>query len=76
MHLAQTRTVLTFPSITALTFCRFGKKVLFVTPVIRLPTPPFFLANPRRAMEVPACGRFPQIAQTFDMVLIPFVLSN
>lgn len=68
MHLAQTRIVLVRPSTTALTFCRLGRNVLRETPVTRLPTPPFFLASPRRLILLPVEGPFPQISQTLDIM--------
>jgi hypothetical protein len=56
----------------ARTFLRFGKNRLGFTPVIFWPTPPFFLAKPRRFMVLPATGFLPHIAQIFDIFVTPF----
>lgn len=52
-------------------FCKLGRKKRLDMPVIFLPTPPFFLANPRRLMLLPARGFFPQIAHILDIELPP-----
>ncbi len=67
-HLVQTRILFMEPLRETLIFWRLGEKVRFEIPVIFLPTPPFFLALPRRIMLLPACSLLPQIAQTRGMI--------
>src|SRR3990172_2006335 len=53
MALAETLTLHTFPSMTARTFCMLALNLRFVMPVILRPTPPRYLALPRRQMFFP-----------------------
>ena len=63
----QTKILFTVPLKETLIFWRLGEKVRFEIPVIFLPTPPFFLALPRREMLLPARVPLPQTAQTRDI---------
>ena len=58
---------LAVPFRIALTVWIFGRNLLFVIPVIFLPTPPFFFARPLRAIVLPATGLFPQIEHIRDI---------
>src|SRR6059058_49669 len=49
--------------------CRFGTNMRGTFLVTCRPTPPFFLAIPRRRMVLPLVGFDPVIAQILDMVL-------
>ncbi len=63
-HEVQTRIVLVAPVVVVtLTRCKFGLKVLFVIPVIFVPTPPKYLALPRVSTLLPTNGRLPQTSQ-------------
>ena len=68
-HLTQTRILCGVPSTMALTVFRLGRKRRGVMPVIFRPTPPFFLARPRRTIVLPATGFLPQIKHIFDIFL-------
>src|SRR2546421_12148598 len=50
-------------------WCRFGANKRGTILVTCRPTPPFFLAIPRRRMMLPRMGFDPVMVQTFDMVL-------
>ena len=67
-HLAQTLILFGLPLTRALTILIFGKKRLLVLPVMRWPTPPFFLASPRLFIVRPAEGPFPHIVHTLDII--------
>jgi hypothetical protein len=67
-HLVQTLILFVSPSIIARTILRLGKKRRLLIPVIRWPTPPFFLANPRLDIVRPATGFFPHISHIRDIV--------
>ncbi len=48
-----------------------------VIPVVFLPTPPFFFANPRRVMEFPLMAFLPHIAHFFDIaILLKYHVEN
>jgi hypothetical protein len=68
-HLTQTRILFGVPSIIALTVFKFGMNLRAVIPVIFWPTPPFFLARPRRTSVRPATGFLPQIKHIFDIFI-------
>ena len=50
-------------------WCRFGVNSRGTILVTCRPTPPFFLAIPRRRMVLPRMGFDPVMVQTFDIVL-------
>lgn len=54
MALVETFTLTTRPSITARTRWMFGLNFRLLRPVILRPTPPRYLALPRRVIEPPA----------------------
>src|SRR5438309_5181549 len=62
MALTATRIVFTVPSISTLTRWRLGLNLRLVTPVTLRPTPPRYLALPRRRILLPPTGFFPVIA--------------
>src|SRR5262249_40960748 len=62
MHWTQTRWRLTVPLMSIWMFWRLGRKVRRLMPVTLRPTPPRYLALPRRAYLFPKTGFFPQIA--------------
>lgn len=62
IHFAQTRIFFIFLSMTTCFDWRLGKNFRLVIPVVFLPTPPFFLAKPRRVIEFPVSADFPQIS--------------
>ena len=68
----QTLIRLICPFTFALTVWRFGRNLLIVIPVIFFPTPPFFLARPRRFIVLPATGPFLHIEQVLDIIAISF----
>jgi len=55
---------------------RFGRKRRGFTPVIFWPTPPFFLAKPRRLMVLPATGFLPQISHILDIFGYSFFVAD
>src|SRR5262245_48534954 len=57
-----TRTRTFLPSISMRIFCRFGLKRRLVMPVTLRPTPPRYLALPRRRILLPPTGFLPVIA--------------
>lgn len=67
MQRVQTRRDFLVPFTITFTFCRLGKNLRRVCPVIFLPAPPLALAIPRRLMVRPDIGFLPQIAQTNDI---------
>jgi hypothetical protein len=69
--LAETLTLQTLPSTTARTFCILGLNFLLVIPVVFRPTPPKYLALPRRAILRPARVFLPVKKQTLDIFTIP-----
>src|SRR5262245_291046 len=52
--------------------CRFGLKVRLVLPVTLRPTPPRYLALPRRAYWLPPDFLFPVMAHCWPMTRDPF----
>jgi len=69
MQAVQTRARVTRPSTIILTRWRFGKNRRRFTRVVRRPTPPLFLARPRREYVRPTTTPFPQLTQTFIRLL-------
>ena len=69
-HLVQTLILVTLPSFIVLTTFKLGKNRLRLMPVMRCPTPPFFLARPLRFIVRPAAGPLPHISQIRDMTLL------
>jgi hypothetical protein len=71
MALAETLILQTLPFTTARTLCIFGLNFLFVLPVTLLPTPPRYLALPRRAMLLPDMVRLPVKKHSLDIKYTP-----
>ncbi len=72
IQLVQTLRVLTEPEERiARTFCKLGRKRRRVMPVVFLPIPPDFFERPRRAIEFPTIGFFPQTAHVFNVLFLP-----
>src|SRR4051794_25482305 len=71
MALTATRIVLTSPSTSTFTRCRFGKNRRLVVPVIFRPTPPRYLALPRYRFLLPPTGFLPVIAHCMPMTHLP-----
>jgi hypothetical protein len=71
-HCVQARTVLDVPlAVVVRTFCKFGKNVRRVIPVIFVPTPPRYFALPLVSTLFPRLRPFPQISQTRDIKNAP-----
>src|SRR5205807_5518814 len=69
MHWTQTRLCWTVPLLsTTLMFCRLGRNTRRLMPVTLRPTPPRYLALPRRAYWLPSTGFFPQMAHCMPMI--------
>lgn len=68
MALAETLIRQTLPSITARTFWMFGLNLRLDIPVTLRPTPPRYLALPRRAMLLPDTVFLPVNAHTLDIL--------
>jgi hypothetical protein len=69
--LAETLIRRTFPSTIARTFCMLGLNFLLVLPVTLRPTPPKYLALPRRAILLPELVFLPVKKQTLDISYAP-----
>ena len=67
-HLAQTLIFFALPSSKAFTILIFGRKRRLLIPVMRWPTPPFILANPRLFIVRPAEGLFPHTSHILDII--------
>src|SRR5262245_64997707 len=66
-----TRTRTFLPSISMRIFCRFGLKRRLVMPVTLRPTPPRYLALPRRRILLPPTGFFPVIKHCMPITMAP-----
>jgi hypothetical protein len=74
--LAETLILQALPLTTTRIFWRFGLNFLLVTPVIFLPTPPRYLALPRRAMLLPLTVRLPVKKHTLGIIFTPSYKST
>ncbi len=73
----QTLSVFTEPEVRiARTFCKLGRNRRRVMPVVFLPIPPDFFERPRRAIEFPTIGFFPQISHVFTVLFLPLRLAQ
>src|SRR5581483_3163698 len=70
MALTATRIVLTVPLISTFTRWRFGLNRRLVMPVTFRPTPPRYLALPRRRILLPPTGFLPVIAHCMPMTTV------
>ena len=74
-HFAQILIFFFLPSIMVWVVCMLGTKRRNVEPVTLCPTPPLLFAIPRRLMDLPLTGFFPQIEHSFDIIYLTSYLS-